>query len=97
MYTNACSLSGKMDELRSLIYTDNFDILAITETWANEEITDAELALDGYVLFRNDRKKGDYTKGGGVALYMKDILRSRVCYKLTNSTFEHSIWCYINF
>jgi len=56
MYTNACSLSGKMDELRSLIYTDNFDILAITETWANEEITDAELALDGYVLFRNDRK-----------------------------------------
>jgi len=63
MYTNVCSLSGKMDELRSLIYTDNFDIIAITETWANEEITDA---LDGYVLFRNDRKKGDYTKGGGV-------------------------------
>ena len=66
MYTNACSLPGKMDELRNLVDTDNFDVIAITETWANEVISDAELALGGYVLFRNDRKKGDYTKGGSV-------------------------------
>jgi len=97
MYTNACSLPGKMDELRNLVYTDNFDIIAITETWANEEITDADLALDGYVLFRNDRKKGHYSKGGGVALYIKDTFQSRVCYKLTNNIFEDSIWCYIHF
>lgn len=50
MYTNACSLPGKMDELRNLVYTENFDVIAVTETWVNEEITDAELALDGYVL-----------------------------------------------
>jgi len=98
MYTNACSLPCKMAEIRNLVYTDNFDIIAITdETWANEEITDADLALDGYVLFRNDRQNGDYTKGGGVALYIKDTFQSRVCYKLTNNIFEDSIWCYINF
>jgi len=97
MYTNACSLPGKMDELRNLVYTENFDVIAVTETWVNEEITDAELALDGYVLFRNDRKKGVHTKGGGVALYIKDIFKSRECCKLTNSNFEDSIWCFINF
>jgi len=97
MYTNACSLPGKMDELRNLVDTEHLDIIAVTETWANEEITDAELALDGYVLFRNDRKKGNYTKGGGVALYVKDFLKPRVCDTLTNSTFEESIWSFINF
>jgi len=58
LYTNSCSLLSKMDELRNFVYTENFDIIAITETWANEQITDAELTLDCYVLFRNDRKKG---------------------------------------
>lgn len=65
MYTNACSLPGKMDELRNLVYTENFDVIAVTETWVNEEITDAELALNGYVLFRNDRKKGFIRKEEG--------------------------------
>ena len=97
LYTNACSLPGKMDELRNLVDTGNFDVIAVTETWANEVISDAELALDGYVLFRNDRKKGDHTKGGGIALYIKDTLKSRVCHKLTNSNFEDSIWCFISF
>jgi len=63
---------------QSLI-TDDFDIIAVLETWAKEEITDAELAADEYVLFRKDRKNGDYTKRGGVALYIQHILKSQVC------------------
>ena len=30
-------------------------ILGITESWANNDITDAELRLEGYVMFRKDR------------------------------------------
>jgi len=96
MYTNACSLPGKMDELRNFAYTGNYDIIGITETWATEEISDAELAINGYTLLRNDRKKGNCTKGGGVALYVKDTFNPQVCHKLTNSNFEDSIWCSIN-
>ena len=33
-------------------------IIGITESWANTDITDAELGLTGYVMFRSNRKKG---------------------------------------
>ena len=29
-------------------------VIGITESWANEDIVDAELALTGYVVFRKD-------------------------------------------
>ena len=39
-------------------------IIGIPESWANTDITDAELALTGYVMFRRDRigrrLKGSY-------------------------------------
>ena len=30
-------------------------IIGITESWANEDISDAELGLTGYIMFRRDR------------------------------------------
>ena len=30
-------------------------IIGITESWAHNDITDAELGLEGYVMFRKDR------------------------------------------
>ena len=30
-------------------------IVGITESWANNDIPDAELGLEGYVMFRKDR------------------------------------------
>ena len=38
-------------------------IKGITESWAHNDITDAELGLEGYVMFRKDRIG---KKGGGV-------------------------------
>ena len=38
-------------------------IIGITESWANTDITDAELGLTGYVLFR--RYRIGKTGGGG--------------------------------
>ena len=38
-------------------------IIGITELWANTDITDAELGLTGYVMFRRDRTG---RRGGGV-------------------------------
>ena len=31
------------------------DIIALTKSWANKDISDAELGLTGYVMFRRDR------------------------------------------
>ena len=46
-------------------------IIGITESWANNDITDAELELESYAMFRKDRMG----KGGGrVLLYTKDTI-----------------------
>ena len=44
-------------------------IIGITESWAHNGITDAELGLEGYVMFRKDRIG---KKGGGVLYYIKE-------------------------
>ena len=44
-------------------------IISITESWANKDVTDAELELKGYVMFRKD---GMGRRGGGALLYVKD-------------------------
>lgn len=46
---------------------DDFDIIALTETWLDENFDDRELHLDGYNIFRRDRRG----RGGGVLLATK--------------------------
>ena len=46
-------------------------IIGITESWANNDITDAELGLAGYVMFRKDRMG---RRGGGLLLYIKGTI-----------------------
>ena len=50
--------------------------MALTETWLCEHV-DAELTVEGYTLFRQDRKRQKKRKGrdsGGVAVYVRDDL-----------------------
>jgi len=71
-YTNACSLLNKLPELRSYLCFHNLDVLAISETWFNPDICDAEIALPGYISFRQDRAPS--RRGGGVLLYIRQDL-----------------------
>ena len=48
-------------------------IIVITESWANTDITDAELGLTGCVMFRRD---GIGRRGGGVILYAKESIQA---------------------
>ena len=62
-------------------------VIGITESWANEDIVDAELALTGYVMFRKDRRE---RRGGGVILYIKESIQA---YEITMKS--EAIWCNI--
>ena len=93
LYTNANSVVGKIDELKFTINKGNYDVIAITESWANSEIADSELHIDGYVLYRKDRPAP--TKGGGVLLYLRDTLNSEPLMQLTNFGFSDSVWAQI--
>ena len=68
---NARSIINKKNELNIMVDDIKPHIIGITESWAHKDITDAELGLEGYVMFRKDRIG---KKGGGVLLYIKDII-----------------------
>ena len=55
-------------------------IIGITESWANNDITDSELGLEGYVMFRKDRmgrKKGGVLHQGNYTSIMKYSYRRK--------------------
>lgn len=68
----------------------NYDIIGITETWARNDIADAEYEIAGYNLFRKDRQGKD---GGGVAIYVRDSLGAALYPDLMSKKFEEALWC----
>jgi len=79
-----------MSELKQT--ADGYDMIGITETWANEQINDAEYHIPGFNMFRADRME---TKGGGLILYVNDRLEASLSTVPRVNTFKESIWCNI--
>lgn len=67
VHLNVRSLLPKMDSLRIWITTTDADVVVISETWLTKSVTDKDIAVEGYNVFRADRLR----KGGGVAIYVK--------------------------
>ena len=74
----------KRCELELQIGIRNIDIAAITESWATGDVSDSELAIDGYVLYKKDRKSCRNAKGGGILIYVRREITSYLNDKLTN-------------
>ena len=55
--------------LKEHVSVNNIVIMNFTETWFKKE--DQDEKISNYVIFRGDRKGGK-TKGGGVAIYIRD-------------------------
>lgn len=70
LHINARSLLNKKDEVHALAEASNAAVLAVSETWLDDTITDGEIAIPGYLVERKDRKRD----GGGVCLYIKNNL-----------------------
>lgn len=75
MLATKCTYSSinKYEELKAYIYEKKPDIILITETWANDKITDAELKHNGYETFHKDRT--DHRWGGCIA-FVKESLNA---------------------
>ena len=71
MCLNARSIINKKNELDIMVDEIKSHIIGITESWANNDTIDAELGLEGYVMFRKDRMG---RRGGGVLLYIKETI-----------------------
>ena len=88
---NARSIMNKMDEFMALMDVLRPDVVGVTESWAKEEVDEAELVIGGYVLFRKDRSSAMERRGGGVLLYVREEL-SPVEFHTTTEYPEH-VWC----
>ena len=65
LYTNAQSVVNKMEELKVVVSIKRPDIIAITETWTNNDTSNEFLCLDGYELIeRKDREDTDRGRVG---------------------------------
>ena len=51
--TDACNVGNKQEELVSMVQLENYDLIAITETWW-EESHNRNTAAEGYKLFRRE-------------------------------------------
>ena len=60
---NCCNL----ERFQNLVYSENSDIVCVSETWLRDDINNAEILHSGYTIFRIDRK----SRGGGVLLVVK--------------------------
>ena len=70
---NARSIVNKRNELNIMVEDIDPHIIGITESWATPDISDAELGMTGYVMFRKDRLR---RRGGGVILYIKESIQA---------------------
>ena len=66
LYYNARSILPKLDDLILSVKLHNPHVICITESWLSNDISDNELSLTGYQLFRLDRNR----HGGGVLMYV---------------------------
>jgi exonuclease III len=89
-HLNIRSILPKLDELRNTegIFNMKASVIAFTESHLSTAINDGELSIDGYKLFRKDRVN---RPGGGIAVYVKNVLKCINCVQFESDDLE-SLW-----
>ncbi|MES9972861.1 MAG: reverse transcriptase family protein, partial [Candidatus Thiodiazotropha sp.] len=89
-YTNTQGLLNKLPELRARLAPTPCDIIAVSETWLTDGITDAEISLSNMSVIRKDRTG----RGGGVLVYHHDSIS---CIPVLDpSQPADTLWCQLN-
>ena len=81
-------------QIREHLRDTDYDILALSETWLNYTVTNAEVETKDYKLTRLDRIG---KTGGGVCVYTRSSIKAR-CLKDITETSElgfHQLWIQI--
>ena len=85
-----CSLVPKVDEIRLLLLRNkDIDFFSISETNLSSHISDDEIGIQGYTIYRLDRQA--QSKGGGVGVYVRDFVSVSRRFDLESNSIE-GIW-----
>ena len=66
VHLNIRSIIPKISELRLFALKAKPAVIAISESWLDDSVQNAEVNIDGYVLHRKDRSR----TGGGTCVYI---------------------------
>ena len=72
---NARSVPKSIDELNFILSQLKLDVFAISESWLSKDLPSELFEIEGYQIFRNDRKT---KRGGGVCIYVKEYLKAKL-------------------
>ena len=86
-HLNIRTLLPNLDQIRSLISNERIHILCLNETRLDHTISDSEISIPGFSVFRNDRDR----HGGGVAVYISNSLSYSVIDNLFSQHLE-MVW-----
>ena len=68
------------------------DVVGVTKSWVDDKITDVEIRIDGYELFRCDRSVGIK---GGVLLYIRSTLSASSIELIAD--YPEQFWCKLKY
>ena len=89
---NARSIVNKRNELNIMVEDIDPHIIGVAESWVTPDISDAELGMTGYVMFRK-RRLG--RRGSGVILYIKESIQAHEIKLEKEAECEEAVWCNI--
>ena len=72
-HSNTRSIYNSLCDLKDFTSDYKPSILALSKTWLDTSVVDAELTVKGHSLYRKDRNQ----HGGGVAVYLKSSLTTQ--------------------
>lgn len=79
IYQNVRGLRTKSDEFLASVMSNDYSMIAVTETWLSPEHPSASYFPENYVVYRSDREYDDRcSRGGGALIAVKGDL---VCYR----------------
>ncbi|TNN10194.1 putative RNA-directed DNA polymerase from transposon X-element, partial [Schistosoma japonicum] len=90
---NARSLLNKISTLKTIALLAKPLLIFVTETWCSSSVTDSELAIQDYMLYRGNR---EYRRGGGCLIYVSVCFSSsRINDEILDKVPE-SVWISLN-
>lgn len=91
-HLNIRSLKSSFYEFQKFILDINPDILAITETWLNQNDATTNYEIFNYNFFRLDRNN----RGGGICVYIKKYLKAKIL-NIPKTNHLENFWINISF
>ncbi len=88
LLSNCNRILNKLDELYFIISKENCEIIALTESWLDDTISDEVVNMHGYNVFRRDRTS---RIGGGVICYVSNKIAARTPILATKNNAEFEI------